>query len=590
MRIFYSIISLLLILTVGCHRQEHDPRLLRVADLAEHSYEEALTALDSIDPKELSTGDRHFYDLLTIKANDKNYNTHTSDSLILDVISYYENHKDDPYYPEALYYGGRVYSDLGDYPTSLKYFQKSLDNIPDATNQLPFKRRVLSQTGRLLDKLRLFNEATPYIDQAAQANALLKDTLNLVYDLHLLGVNYMRGHDYEAADSCFSTALPLSKSLNDTLVSETNMYLAAVRFRKGEFDTARMLIKDVPGKVDRLSMNTALAYATEIYTAAGIMDTGCMYAEALIHSDYITNKQIGYQTLLSPEAGGYVTPDSLDAYTCQYRSLLKTLHNENENQLALTQQSLYNYQLHEREKVKAIRDKSNLIILLIAAAFLIAVLVASLLYIKYKNQRQIIRLQQALEYINRLKLEYKGSDVIDITPVELSAEESLREHQEKTETVPSGLSIQADTAKSPTEESLREQLRTELLSLSEMSPNVPGVPGIILQSDVYINLREMIQMAKPIPETDRTWIDLQQLIGKTYPNFISRLNLLTSGHLKKRDLRTALLIKCGFTPSEIAILIGRDKATVTYRRNMIGKMIFDDKVDPKTTDNIIRLL
>ncbi len=71
---------------------------------------------------------------------------------------------------------------------------------------------------------------------------------------------------------------------------------------------------------------------------------------------------------------------------------------------------------------------------------------------------------------------------------------------------------------------------------------------------------------------------------------VYREGSLTSGHLKKRDLRTALLIKCGFTPSEIAILIGRDKATVTYRRNMIGKMIFDAKVDPKTTDNIIRLL
>lgn len=49
---------------------------------------------------------------------------HTSDSLILDVIDYYSSNDDRNLYPEVLYYGGRVYSDLGDYPTSLSYFRK----------------------------------------------------------------------------------------------------------------------------------------------------------------------------------------------------------------------------------------------------------------------------------------------------------------------------------------------------------------------------------------------------------------------------------------------------------------------------------
>ncbi len=343
MRILFSIITILLLLTVGCNRQEHDPRLVRVADLAEHSYEEALTALDSIDPTELSTGDRHFYDLLTIKANDKNYNTHTSDSLILDVISYYEHHKDNPSYPEALYYGGRVYSDLGDYPTSLKYFQKALDHLTDTQEQLDLKSRVSSQSGRLLDKLRLFKEATPYINQAVHLHSLLKDTLNLVYDLQLLGVNYMRGHEFEAADSCFSAALPLTRSLNGTHNANTNMYLAAVKFRKGQVDSALMLIRSTPERVSKLSKNTALAYAIEIYTRAGIMDTACMYAEELIHSSYNTSKQTGYQTLLDPEVRNMVNPDSLDRYISSYRTILENILNENENQLALLQQTQYNY-------------------------------------------------------------------------------------------------------------------------------------------------------------------------------------------------------------------------------------------------------
>ena len=72
-----------------------------------------------------------------MKIADKNYVTHTSDSLILRVIDHEESHKGDGRYAEALYYGGRVYSDLGDYPTSLKYFQQSLEPVARRYRQSP---------------------------------------------------------------------------------------------------------------------------------------------------------------------------------------------------------------------------------------------------------------------------------------------------------------------------------------------------------------------------------------------------------------------------------------------------------------------
>ena len=80
----------------------------------------AMSMLDSIDYGVLSTADRHRYDLLSIKSRDKAYVRHASDSLILDVVEYYDGHRKSGLYPEALYYGGRVYSDIGDLPTALE--------------------------------------------------------------------------------------------------------------------------------------------------------------------------------------------------------------------------------------------------------------------------------------------------------------------------------------------------------------------------------------------------------------------------------------------------------------------------------------
>ena len=54
-----------------------------------------------------------YYRLLTVKAADKAYITHTSDSLIRLVLDYYEQEGDRRLLPEAYYYAGRVYRDLG---------------------------------------------------------------------------------------------------------------------------------------------------------------------------------------------------------------------------------------------------------------------------------------------------------------------------------------------------------------------------------------------------------------------------------------------------------------------------------------------
>ena len=65
-----------------------------------------------------------------IKAADKAYIAHASDTGILRVVDYYRAHPDSTLYAESLYYAGRVYSDLGDSPTALKYFQTSVSSCP----------------------------------------------------------------------------------------------------------------------------------------------------------------------------------------------------------------------------------------------------------------------------------------------------------------------------------------------------------------------------------------------------------------------------------------------------------------------------
>ena len=154
---------LLLCVLLVCCTPSRDSRLTDIAAIVSDQPSEALDRLNRICPDSLSTSDRHYLDFLTIKAKDKAYIRHTSDSLIVDVINYVSSHKDEGYYPEALYYAGRVYSDLGDSHTALRYYQDALDLMPADTKDTDLKTRIMSNTGRLLNILRMPDEAIPYL-------------------------------------------------------------------------------------------------------------------------------------------------------------------------------------------------------------------------------------------------------------------------------------------------------------------------------------------------------------------------------------------------------------------------------------------
>lgn len=82
------LLHFLIMWTPGCSHPEPNAALTRVAGIVSDDPKTAMVMLDSIDSRKLSDADRHFHDFLTVKARDKAFVTHESDSLIIDVIDY----------------------------------------------------------------------------------------------------------------------------------------------------------------------------------------------------------------------------------------------------------------------------------------------------------------------------------------------------------------------------------------------------------------------------------------------------------------------------------------------------------------------
>lgn len=409
---FTSPISLLIILltslcTVGCSKKaETDPRLVRIAEMASSTPLEALDSLKTIDKSTLSEQNRHYYDFLTVKASDKGFIKHTSDSLILDVISYYENTNNPSLISEANYYGGRVYKDLGDYPSALNFFHKALEIVPQDEAHKLLLGNIYNQISGLYYRLRLFEDAEEYLTKAIAVDIECNDTLNLIYDLETLGNLKLNTEKYEDADNALQTALKLSEKKSGVWKLNILMHIAGLKHKTDSNMAALSYIRHIPDSLKTSAKYTALSYASEIYLAAGLLDTAFNYAHQLAFSNS-RNRRNGFTVLLAPEMKAILSIDSLIKYTHDYKIAVEEYLNHNEAEEVAIRTSSYNYNNHLNKRLKAEERNSRLINFINLIMILVLCIIIILLWRENFYEKKKMQLQSALDHAKKLSNDKK---------------------------------------------------------------------------------------------------------------------------------------------------------------------------------------
>ena len=205
-------LAVLFFLLASC-RPVHYPQSLLVADsLCAAHPQRALEWLDALRPRmeQERKGVRMYYDLLCIKAQDKAYIPHTSDSLIQAVLHYYEKRDDRRHLPEAYYYAGRVASDLGDAPQALDYFGKALEAMPEGA-MTDLRSRVVSQMGTLFYRQRMYPEALEMYKQSLACDSVRRDSVGMAFSLRDVGAVYYILGDVGSALSYYLKAYEICR-------------------------------------------------------------------------------------------------------------------------------------------------------------------------------------------------------------------------------------------------------------------------------------------------------------------------------------------------------------------------------------------
>ena len=179
-------------LMFACKNVEHYPdTLLRIDNLTIHHSDSALYMLNLLDDF-MSTQSEEvqmYHCLLKAKAIEGCHKPHTSDSLMRQVVKYYQKNGPPEKLMEAYFLLACVYRDLNDALNALEYYQKATDVRTESPRHL-LKSQAYSQMGTLFTYLGMHYEAMEVYRKACFHAQWECDSLDIAGHYRKLAQNF----------------------------------------------------------------------------------------------------------------------------------------------------------------------------------------------------------------------------------------------------------------------------------------------------------------------------------------------------------------------------------------------------------------
>ena len=571
----FILLTCLLLCAYACGKRPY-PKSLIVADsLASARPDSAIALLNTLKEsmKAESEATRMYYRLLCIKANDKAYIRHTSDSLILPVLHYYTEKKDEHHLPEAYYYAGRVYRDLEDAPLALDYFQKAIDALPD-NKGYRLKSKIYSQMGTLFLYQKTYDEALKILKEARKCNIALKDSASMVFNLRDIANGYRCLDQNDSSLYYLRKAYYIAKVLrNYDLMAMVQSQMASLYIELEKYDLARKFLQPSLDSLDIPSRSGIFSMASKLYHKTGSIDSAIYYYTELLKCGTIYAKQTACKGL-AEIAIMHNNPQEALLHLRQYQQCTDSIYQITNIETIRRLHTLYNYQLREKEnnRLKTANErKQNLIIYIISIGILIIALLFAYLQ-RYKRKKQLLNIQ--LKKLSQLKEEQYRKSALYIKENELRIEKLEQELQEA--------DLTNNTLRAQLEEQIEltlctnKQAEIELIRRKQSDTALP-------ESKIYKHIQQLLTTKKRLSGND--WKELEETIDSLYEGFTEKLRNLYN--LNEQEYSVCLIIKINIPPIDIAKLTNRSKEAISSTRRRLYKKVFGTKGSPKDWDDII---
>lgn len=566
----------------SCSNRKYEQTITRadnLMELSQDSARSALAILDSIRPdlSKMGKSTQMRYQLVYAKGMNKGYVDFTTDSLVKEIVDYYDNHGTCQQQMLAHYLLGCVYRDLGDSPAALSCYNDAVEKADTASKDCDYKllTRVYEQEGALFLSQSMPQNALSAYQKAEKYAWIAKDTLSAVLSYEHLGniYEYMDNKNkvievYENASRRYrqygypvQAARALGGAIQALIL--TKQYAKAKKYMD--------VFEAESGYFQKDSCYSYINYSHYYYLK------GLYSLES--HSDsakyWFTKSQECAKTNNNKSFSAYAwylyyikhqQMDSVAKYSEQAFAYNDSANLDMERDLMQKMQAIYDYDrwknVAHNEEVKATRANLTLLVSILVSVSVI--IIGILTFLVYRKKRKL-ELQEKEEQENMIRQQ------IYYTKQELELLRTVNDRKI------------ADVIKE--KEQTINKLKEDLKDIRDKYSNssLSEVDILLKESSIYKRIKYLELHPKEIMR-ENDWIELEETIEQLIPSFIpllkNRLNVIA--------YRICLLVKLEISTSSIAILLGLSSSAISKYRKVMLEKLCGRSGKPKDFDEYIR--
>ena len=577
-KVIYLLLILLILASCAGNRKYDDlmQRADSIMNADDDSAKVAIRMLDGIKPQlpEFSQSQKMRYELLRHKAMNKACITFTSDSVMKEVVDYYDHHGSANERMLANYVLGCVYRDLHEAPMALEYYNKATEQADTTAADCDYGTlyRVYSQMGFLFSKQYLPYQLLDAFGKAVKYAYLAKDTLNAIINYQnrenaysylgnkdsVIAINLHAATMFKQIGNNYAAAIAFGCNYNyyvekeDTLnaLKTFKAYFSTGYEGNSEYEDSKAYVLCQKGTYYMFTAQLDSAYNNLQQSLRLCKSYSIKAATTKALAQYYAKvNQPAMAMKYALQSSEYNDSDLIEARKTQLQQV----------------QAMYDYSRNQEvakraeQKAKRSMQMNYMIVLACIMLFLL------------------------LSYIYRKQLALKKKK---IAVSKLLYEDSLfklkRLQDEKAKLVSENDNKLAQVIME--KENTISKLKAEITHIQERYSlsSVSDADLILKDSSIYKKIK-FIEVHPKEKMCEEDWKELADTIEEVVPNFIPVLK----NKLNDKDYQICLLVRLGFSTSLVARLLGLSDAAISKSRKTMLKKICRKEGKPKEFDEYI---
>lgn len=577
-KVIYLLLILLILASCAGNRK-YDDLMLRadsIMNVNDDSAKVAIRMLDGIKPQlpEFSQSQKMRYELLRHKAMNKACITFTSDSVMKEVVDYYDNHGSANERMLANYVLGCVYRDMHEAPMALEYYNKATEQADTTATDCDYGTlyRVYSQMGILFSKQYLPYQLLDAFGKAEKYAYLTKDTLNAIINYQnrgsayyywgnkdsVIAINLYAANMFKQIGNNYAAAIALGCN-SDYYLEEHDTINAKKAFEayfstkyegNSEYADAKAYVLCQKGTYYMLTahLDSAYGYLQQSLRQCNSYSIKAATTKALAQY-YAKVNQPAMAMKYALQSSEYNDSDLIEARKTQLQQV----------------QAMYDYGRNQEiarmaeQKAKRSTQMNYMIVFACVVLFL---------FLSYVYRKQLALKKKR---IAASKLVYEDC----LLKLKRLQEEKAQLVAEKDKKLAQIITEKENAISKLVSEIHDIQNRYSLSSMSDAYL-------VLKNSSIYKKI-QCIE-AHPLEEmNEEDWTELADTVEELIPNFIPMLK----NRVSDRDYRICLLIRLGIPASLMARLLNLSDAAISKSRKTMLKKLCGKVGKPKEFDEYV---